>query len=147
MDLLERSTELAALEGALSDVCSSGRGSLVLVAGEAGIGKTALLDAFCDGKSGRKPNEPRSRALSDGFRFRRGRPKNHGRLRRDLANHFDTGICPFKIHYGLIPNLSGFRFPGDKMENVLLRERLRCFADKKKSEENDEGSHENPSDE
>jgi predicted ATPase len=49
MDLLERSTELAALEVALADVCSSGRGSLVLVAGEAGIGKTALLDAFCDG--------------------------------------------------------------------------------------------------
>jgi DNA-binding CsgD family transcriptional regulator/tetratricopeptide (TPR) repeat protein len=47
MDLLERSTELGVLEGALADVCSSGRGSLVLVAGEAGIGKTVLLDAFC----------------------------------------------------------------------------------------------------
>ena len=49
MDLLERSTELAVLEEALADVCSSGRGSLVLLAGEAGIGKTALLDSFCDG--------------------------------------------------------------------------------------------------
>jgi DNA-binding CsgD family transcriptional regulator/tetratricopeptide (TPR) repeat protein len=49
MDLLERSTELAALEAAFADVRESGRGSLVLVAGEAGIGKTALLDAFCDG--------------------------------------------------------------------------------------------------
>jgi predicted ATPase len=48
MDLLERSTELAALEDALATVRASGRGSLVLVAGEAGIGKTALLDAFCD---------------------------------------------------------------------------------------------------
>jgi DNA-binding CsgD family transcriptional regulator/tetratricopeptide (TPR) repeat protein len=48
MDLLERSTELAALEEALADVCSSGRGSLLLVAGEAGIGKTSLLNAFCD---------------------------------------------------------------------------------------------------
>jgi len=47
--LLERSTELAVLEEALADVCSSGRGSLVLVAGEAGIGKTALLDSFRDG--------------------------------------------------------------------------------------------------
>ena len=70
-----------------------------------------------------------------------------GRLRRDLANHFDTGIFPFEIRYGLVPNLSGFRFPGDKMENVLLRERLRCVADKKKGEEDDEGSHENHSDE
>ena len=48
MDLLERSTELAALEGALADVRASGRGSLVLIGGEAGIGKTALLDVFCD---------------------------------------------------------------------------------------------------
>jgi DNA-binding CsgD family transcriptional regulator/tetratricopeptide (TPR) repeat protein len=48
MNLLERSNELAALEEALADVCSSGRGSLILLAGEAGIGKTALLDAFCD---------------------------------------------------------------------------------------------------
>lgn len=47
MDLLERSRELAALEEALADVRSSGHGSLALLAGEAGIGKTALLDAFC----------------------------------------------------------------------------------------------------
>ena len=52
MDLLERSTELAALEDALAAVRASARGSLVLVAGEAGIGKTALLDAFCDGSRG-----------------------------------------------------------------------------------------------
>jgi DNA-binding CsgD family transcriptional regulator len=49
MDLLERTTELETLEGALAAVCSSGRGSLVLVTGEAGIGKTALLDTFCEG--------------------------------------------------------------------------------------------------
>jgi DNA-binding CsgD family transcriptional regulator/tetratricopeptide (TPR) repeat protein len=52
MNLLERSTELAVLEDKLADVRASGRGSLVLVAGEAGIGKTALLDAFCDGSRG-----------------------------------------------------------------------------------------------
>lgn len=49
MNLLERSAELAALEGALAAVCSSGHGSLTFVAGEAGIGKTALLEAFRDG--------------------------------------------------------------------------------------------------
>jgi DNA-binding CsgD family transcriptional regulator/tetratricopeptide (TPR) repeat protein len=47
MDLLERSLELAALDGALDEVRTADRGSLVLLAGEAGIGKTALLDAFC----------------------------------------------------------------------------------------------------
>ncbi len=52
MDLLERSAELAALEEALQHVRGSGRGSVVFVAGEAGIGKTALLHAFCDGSRG-----------------------------------------------------------------------------------------------
>ena len=51
MNLLERSTELAVLKDKLAEVRVSG-GSLVLVAGEAGIGKTALLDAFCDGSRG-----------------------------------------------------------------------------------------------
>jgi DNA-binding CsgD family transcriptional regulator/tetratricopeptide (TPR) repeat protein len=48
MTLLERTTELETLDAALAGVSSSGRGSLVLVAGEAGIGKTTLLEAFCD---------------------------------------------------------------------------------------------------
>ncbi len=44
--LLERSSELEALAGALASVTSSGRGRIVLAAGEAGIGKTALLRQF-----------------------------------------------------------------------------------------------------
>jgi DNA-binding CsgD family transcriptional regulator len=43
--LLEREVELAALDAALADACA-GRGTLVLLAGEAGIGKTALVRAF-----------------------------------------------------------------------------------------------------
>ncbi len=42
--LLERDAELASLAGAVEDAVA-GRGSLVLVAGEAGIGKTSLLRA------------------------------------------------------------------------------------------------------
>ncbi len=45
--LLERTGELAALERSLA-TARDGRGSLVLVSGEAGIGKTALVRAFCD---------------------------------------------------------------------------------------------------
>jgi DNA-binding CsgD family transcriptional regulator len=45
--LLERTGELAALERSLAKA-RDGRGSLVLVSGEAGIGKTALVRAFCD---------------------------------------------------------------------------------------------------
>jgi DNA-binding CsgD family transcriptional regulator len=48
VELLERSAELEALAGHLAAVREQGRGRLVLVAGEAGIGKTALLRAFCE---------------------------------------------------------------------------------------------------
>jgi DNA-binding CsgD family transcriptional regulator/tetratricopeptide (TPR) repeat protein len=44
-DLLERDAELAVLEQAV-DAASDRRGSVVLVSGEPGIGKTALVDTF-----------------------------------------------------------------------------------------------------
>jgi DNA-binding CsgD family transcriptional regulator len=50
--LLERSGQLGALGGALAAVASGGQGRIVLVAGEAGIGKTALLRRFCAGVDG-----------------------------------------------------------------------------------------------
>jgi DNA-binding CsgD family transcriptional regulator len=49
--LLERTDELAALQRSLAKA-RDGRGSLVLVSGEAGIGKTALVRAFCDSQRG-----------------------------------------------------------------------------------------------
>ena len=49
--LLERTGELAALERSLAKA-RDGQGSLVLVSGEAGIGKTALVRAFCDAQRG-----------------------------------------------------------------------------------------------
>ena len=50
--LLERSGQLRALGEALAAVASGGHGRIVLVAGEAGIGKTALLRRFCAGVDG-----------------------------------------------------------------------------------------------
>lgn len=46
MELLERSSQLALLDERLAAVRGSGRGRLVLVAGEAGAGKTALVRAL-----------------------------------------------------------------------------------------------------
>jgi len=46
--LLERTAELEVLEGALASACD-GRGSVVLLAGEAGIGKTSLIRSFLAG--------------------------------------------------------------------------------------------------
>ncbi len=48
-DLLERSRQLAALEAALDAVRGTSRGRVMLVAGEAGGGKTALVRRFADG--------------------------------------------------------------------------------------------------
>src|SRR4051812_1293230 len=45
--LIERADALAALTGRLDDVRASSTGRLVLVGGEAGVGKTALLRMFC----------------------------------------------------------------------------------------------------
>jgi DNA-binding CsgD family transcriptional regulator len=49
--LLERAGELATLERSLA-TARDGRGSFVLVSGEAGAGKTALVRAFCDAHRG-----------------------------------------------------------------------------------------------
>jgi DNA-binding CsgD family transcriptional regulator len=50
-DLLERAGQLASLERSLAQA-RGGSGSFVLVSGEAGIGKTALVRAFCDAHRG-----------------------------------------------------------------------------------------------
>jgi DNA-binding CsgD family transcriptional regulator/tetratricopeptide (TPR) repeat protein len=46
--LLERSEQLSTLAGAFATVLESGSGRIVLVSGEAGIGKTSLVRRFCD---------------------------------------------------------------------------------------------------
>src|SRR5690349_9175672 len=62
--LLERAAELDALEGRLAQVREQRRGRLVLVAGEAGIGKTALLRALC-GEGGLDRGHPLRLALGE----------------------------------------------------------------------------------
>ena len=47
-ELLERAGPFRVLEQALASVGRSGRGNVVVVCGEAGVGKTALLRSFCD---------------------------------------------------------------------------------------------------
>jgi DNA-binding CsgD family transcriptional regulator/tetratricopeptide (TPR) repeat protein len=49
--LLERADELSTLSESLETVRRSSRGQVLLVGGEAGVGKTTLLRRFCDGSS------------------------------------------------------------------------------------------------
>jgi predicted ATPase len=49
---LERGRDLRALEESLVAVRAGGGGELVLVAGEAGVGKTALIARFCESQGG-----------------------------------------------------------------------------------------------
>jgi DNA-binding CsgD family transcriptional regulator len=51
-DFLERSLELAALGESLNAVQSNSQGHVVLVGGEAGVGKTELLQRFCQAHGG-----------------------------------------------------------------------------------------------
>ena len=94
--LLERSAELDALDGHEAAVREQGRGRLVLIAGEAGIGKTALVRAFCDARrprprpvgraatrcsprarSGRSSTSPTSWAASSAPPWPMARPPAH----------------------------------------------------------------------
>jgi DNA-binding CsgD family transcriptional regulator len=56
--LVERADSLAALAARLDEVRATATGRLVLVGGEAGVGKTALLRAFCAAPA-RAPTAPR----------------------------------------------------------------------------------------
>jgi ATP/maltotriose-dependent transcriptional regulator MalT len=47
-ELLERSDQLLALDAALEAVIAGSAGRLILIGGEAGVGKTALLEEFCE---------------------------------------------------------------------------------------------------
>ena len=49
--LLERTDQLSALADTLDAVIAARAGAVVFVGGEAGVGKTALLRAFCDVRS------------------------------------------------------------------------------------------------
>jgi DNA-binding CsgD family transcriptional regulator len=55
MLLLEREAQLEMLSGALADV-AAGSGRLVMVAGEAGAGKSALVRKFCDSVASTTPS-------------------------------------------------------------------------------------------
>ena len=110
MELLERSVESAALDAALATVRASGP-AVVLVSGEAGIGKTSLLRAFvaepsdtrlfagaCDAPVHAAAARPAARHRRGGGRRPRDRSPPRARRRRAvvaaLARELRTGAAP-----------------------------------------------------
>ncbi len=98
MELLEREGALAALEGALGEA-AAGRGRVVLVTGEAGIGKTSLVARFAAG-------DGRGRVLwgiCDDLNI----PRPLGPIRDlvgvsgALSAALESGAAPFQVH-GLV---------------------------------------------
>ena len=104
--LVERERELTALESAI-DEAASGRGGMVVVTGEAGAGKTALLHAFCERSAG---SARVLRGMCDGLRT----PQPLGPLHDIAATTGDALIellrgdpVPYAVATALIDELRG----------------------------------------
>jgi tetratricopeptide (TPR) repeat protein len=137
-DLLEREPVLEGLHRAFADACE-GRGGIVLVPGEAGVGKTLVLRRFCDevGTSARvlwgdcdalftpRPLGPFAdiaRATGDRFReLVEGRAKPHavaGWLLDELASAAPSVVVVEDVHWADEATLDVLRIVGRRIESV-----------------------------
>ena len=103
--LLERADQLALLDDLLEAVEASSRGCVVLVGGEAGVGKTALIREFCDDSSAcllRGACEPlfTPRPLGPLLEIAHG---SEG----DLAALSQRGAMPYEVVAALVEELRG----------------------------------------
>jgi DNA-binding CsgD family transcriptional regulator len=103
--LLERADELLALAGRLHDVEAGGHGHVVLLRGEAGVGKTALIREFSDQHTGRVrivvgACEPlfAPRPLGPFLEIARA-------LEGDLPSLVEQGALPYQVIGGLAEEL------------------------------------------
>jgi DNA-binding CsgD family transcriptional regulator/tetratricopeptide (TPR) repeat protein len=108
-ELLERADQLFALADALDAVIAGAAGRVVLVRGEAGVGKTVLLQAFCDRR------RESARILWGGCEGLLT-PSPLGPLfdlaevtRGELEELVSTGARPHEVTAGLIRELAGAR--------------------------------------
>ncbi len=104
-ELLERAGQLAVLKEALASVGRAGRGTVVVICGEAGVGKTALLRSFRDQVARRRRvlwvhlrPALHAASLRAAVRHRRG---NRGRARDRLG----TGRNPHQVALALAREL------------------------------------------
>jgi predicted ATPase len=103
--LLERADELSALDDRLDAVEESGCGHVVLLRGEAGVGKTALIREFCERRRG-------SVTIAGGACEPLFAPRPRGRfleiaqtLKGDLLPLVEQGAMPYQVVVALAEEL------------------------------------------
>jgi DNA-binding CsgD family transcriptional regulator/tetratricopeptide (TPR) repeat protein len=137
--LLERSRHLSALGELLAAVRSAARGRLVLVGGEAGVGKTALIRRFCDEHHGSvrilwgacdalftpRPLGPlldiAETAGGELERLARGRAQPHqvaAALMRELGGRAPAVVVLEDVHWADEATLDVLRLVGRRVEAV-----------------------------
>ena len=104
--LLERAEQLAALESCWSLVTSEHHGRIVVVGGESGAGKTALVRAFCDG---RRATVPVLSGAADALHTARplGPFQDIARAGGPLEQAIEQAVRPFEVVTAVLTELAG----------------------------------------
>jgi class 3 adenylate cyclase len=126
--MVGRAAELERLQTALRETVSGGRGRLLTVMGEAGVGKSRLVAEFLHWTD----HFPVRTAVLQGHTEQRNQPVPYGLMRDVLVNHLGISDSepPAAVEQKLIAGLATALSPGRHREQPIqaLRERARALG-------------------